>query len=97
MLHGSQIAESYGSPLIPFDILPSGRIPPPPQKARWGSPLGAIHFLKVVGTAAQWDSHLFSLCWYRRVLGLLAFCSSDWCKIKAGPLASRELSVTNHN
>ena len=40
MLHGSQIAESYGSPLIPFDFLPSGRLPPPPQKARWGSPLG---------------------------------------------------------
>ena len=53
MLHGSQIADSYGPPLIPFDFLPSGRIPPPPQKARWGSPLGAIHFLRVVRTAAQ--------------------------------------------
>ena len=46
MLHGSQIAESYGSPLIPFDFLPSGRIPPPPQKARWGSPLGRSTVLK---------------------------------------------------
>ena len=52
MLHGSQIAESYGSPLIPFDILPSGRIPPPPKRPA-GVPLGAVHFLKVVGTAAS--------------------------------------------
>ena len=48
MLRSSQIAESYGSPLIPFDFLPSGRIPPPPQKARWGSPLGANIILKSV-------------------------------------------------
>jgi len=41
-LHGSQIAESYGSPPKPFDILPSGLIPPPSPKGPLGVPLGRL-------------------------------------------------------
>ena len=41
-LHGSQIAESYGSPPKPFDILPSGLIPPPSPKGPLGVPLGHL-------------------------------------------------------
>lgn len=48
MLHGSQIAESYGSPPKPFDILPSGLIPPPLPKRPAGGPLRVIALVQLV-------------------------------------------------
>ena len=41
VLQSSQIAESHGSPPKPFDILPSGLIPPPLPKRPAGGPLRA--------------------------------------------------------
>ena len=63
MLHGSQIAESNGSPLIPFDFLPSGHIPPPLPKRPAGGPPRAPNYLKLADCiVTQWDTYIASRC-----------------------------------
>jgi len=81
-------------PLFRSISSPAGVSLPLPKRPAGGPPWGQSTVLKWFVPSRSRTLIFFH---FGGAGACVVFCSSDWCKIKAGPLAPHELSVTNHN